>query len=297
MSRFTDEHAKMRLAADPPGRLSVWLIGACDFPDFREVSDLLRRECDLSTSHDVESALASFEKRVQPPELVIIALNWPRSTNQSQIEQLRRLAPLAGFVALAGTWCEGEPRTGRPPQGVRRLYWYEFAGWWQRQNELRAAGLCPEWAMPPGVALSGEPVQDNGVSSRGLIVLGVPWWETADALSDILRAAGYSVVWQRPAISHMLARGAAAGIWEGGQLNAREAKDLQFFCSRLGKDGAPVIALLDFPRFDSRELALASGAAAVIAKPWVNDHLMSTLQRVINNRRTIKSVPSVARAA
>jgi hypothetical protein len=77
-----------------------------------------------------------------------------------------------------------------------------------------------------------------------------------------------------------IVRGASCGIWDGGQINDREASDLGAFAQSLSRDGAPVIALLDFPRIDRYSAALKLGAATVLGKPWINADLVTTIQRL-----------------
>jgi AmiR/NasT family two-component response regulator len=83
-----------------------------------------------------------------------------------------------------------------------------------------------------------------------------------------------------------LVRGVAAGIWDGSQLDVREAHDLAKFCGRLARESAPVIALLDFPRRDRCEIARQAGAVVVLGKPWNNADLMTSLDVVIQNAPT-----------
>jgi hypothetical protein len=120
-------------------------------------------------------------------------------------------------------------------------------------------------------------------SPRGVVVLRTIFRATADALSDVLKNAGYATVWQPPYRRRPIVRGAVAGIWDGVQLCDDEAVDLAKFCSQLGADAAPVLAFLDFPRRDRVDQALAIGAAAVIAKPWLNSELIATIDELIAN--------------
>jgi hypothetical protein len=269
-------------------RPAVQLVGDVMHPDFRDVIVLLRDEAQLVAAGEVS------------PELIVVAQSRPGSFPRNKVAELRRSSPLAGIVALAGSWCEGETRTGKPWPGIERLYWYEFPAWWQRQAALRAEGLCPDWARPGesrlriSDCLQRAPLscglQIAAKQSRGLIAIRAGYGETADALADALRRAGYATVWQPPGRSVATIRGAVAGIWEGGQLNDRESDDLSSFCRRMASDSAPVIALLDFPRRDRVVHALRIGAAAVLSKPWLNVDLIATLQATIDR-------PTVARAA
>jgi hypothetical protein len=231
-------------------------------------------------------------------ELIIVAQSRPGAISEHHVHRLRRAVPLAGIVGLLGSWCEGETRTGRPWPGVPRLYWYEFPTWWQRQLALRAAGQCPDWARPVdfGFRISDCGSRDHNIQhpassfqhrapvSSGLIVIQTSQRDTADALSDVFRRAGFATVWQRPGLCAGIVRGATAGIWDGGQLDEREVEDLALFSRTLLSDAAPVIALLDFPRRDRVDRALQLGANAVLGKPWRNEALLAQLHALRENR-------------
>ncbi|MEX0642433.1 MAG: hypothetical protein WD468_07015 [Pirellulales bacterium] len=256
-------------------RPSVRLVGECDHPDFAEAIALVRA--------DAELALDAISRAC--PELIIVAQSRPGSIGSQSVEELRRAAPLAGVVGLLGSWCEGQARASRPTNDMLRLYWYQFATWWRRQLALRAAGHCPEWALPETISghLQLQGMQNsvlrtpNRVSS-GVISLSTPHWETADALADALQLAGLASVWEPPSRTAPVVHGITAGVWDGGQLDDGELKRLAAFCRRLARDSAPVIALLDFPRRDRCELARQAGTATVLGKPWNNAHLVVSLQ-------------------
>src|SRR5258705_5401329 len=172
------------LAVARPQPPVIQLVGETNHPDFRDAIDLLRSESRL---------ISSLEMR---PELIVVAQSRPDAICTNELNQLRRASPLAGIVALLGSWCEGETRTGRPVPGVGRLYWYEFPAWWRRQLQLRAANRCPDWARPP----IQSPRQHAPILPRsrsGLIVLRTHQRDSADALADALNQAGHSTAWQR----------------------------------------------------------------------------------------------------
>jgi hypothetical protein len=256
-----------------PGNIpAVQLVGEVDHPDFRDVIELLRTESRLITSAET------------PPELIVVAHSRPDVICAEQLHLLRRAAPISGIVALLGSWCEGETRTGRPWPGVGRLYWYEFATWWRRQTILRAAGRCPDWSRPANHLSLSEPGRPR--PRPGVIVLRTPQRDTADALADVCQHAGYSTAWQPAASPRNYIRGVAAGIWDGGQLSDTEAADLRQFCSQLARCAAPVLTLLDFPRRDRVDQANEIGTAAVLGKPYLNCDLLAALETItVDSRR------------
>jgi hypothetical protein len=221
------------------------------------------------------------------PELILMAQARPDEFSSRAIEMLRRHWPLAGIVGLLGSWCEGETRTGRPWPGVERLYWYEFPAWWRRQMALVRSGRCPDWARAAsgGVrcteyrVLSTEyEVRSRPLPSSGLVVIHGTRRDTAEAIDDVLQRAGFSTVWQKPGERLPVIRGAAAGIWVGGQLSEAETDQLRAFCRQMAYDGSPVIAMLDFPRRDRVDRAIKLGSATVMGMPWSNRALIATLQ-------------------
>jgi DNA-binding response OmpR family regulator len=124
-------------------------------------------------------------------------------------------------------------------------------------------------------------IRNSESTAHGLIVLRTHHRDTADALAEVFRRAGFATVWQRPGRAECVVRGATAGIWDGGQLSEREADDLGLFCRSLSGDAAPVIALFDFPRRDRVDRAFEIGATAVLGKPWPNDALLALLHTLL----------------
>jgi hypothetical protein len=261
----------------------VRLVGEVEHPDFRETVGLIRAQSRPLTAMD------------ESPDVMIVVQSRPGSVNPRIVETFRRTAPLAGVAAVVGSWCEGETRTGRPSPGVKRLYWYEFPGWWNRQLALRAAGKCPDWARPDGLpaqasnAQASERDANDCPPRRGLVSLYVAARETADAIAVVLQRAGFATAWQPHGASTPTIRGAIAGIWDGGQLNERESDDLSNYCRRLAAEGAPVVALLDFPRRDRVDRAVEIGVAAVLGKPWFNNELVERLQSLTEQRELVRA--------
>jgi CheY-like chemotaxis protein len=289
--------ATKTVAGAPP---MVWLVGDAGYADFREAIELLRATATVIPFADAAHAAADVNSSERHPDLILFAASRPGIMRVRDVERLRQCVPLAGMVALLGSWCEGEARTGRPVAGVLRCYWYDFPNWWRRQLAMRAAGSCPDWARPATADARDWPVNFSPQVhelSRGLIVLETTCWETGDVLSDLLRRDGYATVWVRPGGGSANVHGVAAGIWEGRQLDEPEVRRLSAFCQRLAKDGAPVIALADFPRRDRCEVAYQAGAANVMAKPWLNADLLATLEQLMQPRIGTDADQKFTRAA
>jgi hypothetical protein len=255
----------------------VWLFGDVDHGDFAEAVALVRATANVGPG---------------PPEVIVLAQSRPGAIRAREVERLRRSAPLAGVVSLLGSWCEGETRTGRPPAGVRRLYWYEFPNWWRRQISLRTAGRCPQWAR---VEDFGWRMADGGLK-LGRVAVSAESWETVAAIGNALSSSGAECVWCRSQLMDQSEQKFAAGLWVGGQLSEEESKRLARFCSHMAETDAPVVALLDFPRRDRIVIARQAGAAAVLGKPWLNVDLVTTLKYAVE-RSNVENLRPISDAA
>ena len=218
-----------------------------------------------------------------PPELVLLAQSHPGGNDQFDIERLRQLAPLTRVIVVAGSWCEGELRTGRPLTGVVRLYWYEFAAWWRAALERFARGETPPWAEPLTEVRAGHSIRlgsspnkrpIHGRAEKRMLAIDTTDFAAFEALSAGLTPLGWECFWRprhRPAPnsrSTTTHESPTAALWDGGQLDGEELENLANLCRRMTAQNAPVVALLDFPRAIHVEQAQSAGAAALLAKPY-----------------------------
>src|SRR5262245_6019486 len=97
-------------------RRRVVMIGDTQHVEFRAAADWLARHTDLQTAPCPDQELVS----VFQPDVVVMAQSRPAQWTRAAIEQLHAAAPLARLIALLGTWCEGETRTGRVIPGLIR---------------------------------------------------------------------------------------------------------------------------------------------------------------------------------
>jgi hypothetical protein len=261
MSELRPQVLTQRIALPP----ATMLVGDGSHSDFNDAVQLLRAESRLVDGVN------------QSPELIVICQTRPGTVHKHFVESLRRAAPLAGVVALVGSWCEGETRTGRPLPGVDRLYWHEFPSWWRRQLAFRAAGRCPDWARAASTRHS-EPGRPR--PRPAVITIRTDVRETAECLSEVLNRAGFATAWQRGRRGLGI-RGASAGVWVGGQLSEYEVADLRASCQMFAGAQGGVLAILDFPRRDSVDRAIKAGAAAVLGMPLRNADLIGTLDALL----------------
>ena len=173
-------------------------------------------------------------------------------------------------MAVLGTWCEGEVRTGKPWPGVIRTYWHQWPERFQRQWSAMQAGRATSWSMPAVASdedrlLAEDPARDAPRLS-GLWALVMRRWEMADMLADACDMAGVATVWWRP--GKVVPGGGASGlVWDATDGNPAELAELRTLVARFGS--APVIALLNFPRRAACAAIRDAGARSILGKPFM----------------------------
>ena len=248
-------------------------IGPWQSAEFAVALSAVEEQSSLRKFATAEAAFEMLSDAEVAPELILVAQPLPGTLGQSSVDRLQRLAPLARIVGVAGTWCEGELRTGSLPDGVFRLYWYELAPWWRASRRRWVAGICPAWSVPIDQPQAGRYVIDatiDDLTTPAMVAIETDDFAVFECLFDALAAAGAGAIWARENDSQQ----AIAGIWDGGQLNKRELQRLSRFCQRIE---GPVVALLDFPRAEHISQVCAAGAVAVFGKPYIVEEVLERL--------------------
>jgi DNA-binding NarL/FixJ family response regulator len=247
--------------------LSILLIGDAARREFRAACDWLSALGPLQQAADVDSAAAILADPQATADVVVMAQAYPGQFSHADIQRLRDLAPLARIVALLGSWCEGEMRTGKPWPATVRTYWHQWPACAELELRRLAEGRCSAWALPVTATDEERLLADAEQplpSGRGLIGIYSRNCAMADWLTASCQRCGYSTVWLRPPRRAQV-RGATAVIYDGSGEWGEEYDELRQLVASLAP--APVIVLLDCPRIDDYDRARAAGAAAVLSKP------------------------------
>ncbi|MCC6491637.1 MAG: hypothetical protein IT424_01300 [Pirellulales bacterium] len=278
----------------PPAWPPPWAVGPWHDREFA----LLRDELDPPQSWPVAASLEALLDDIQqqtPPPVVLLAQQRCGELSQGSVERLRAAAPLARIIVVAGSWCEGELRTGKPLAGVVRLYWHELPAWWRAAAAARVRGASPPWSEPlddlrsgycVSGAATGNPAAGPMPPDRGAIVIDTRDLAAFESLSAAVAHAGWSCHWrqrQKSATAQCDRQPPPRvdlGVWDGGQLGADELQQLNDFCRRPPVGRAPVLALLDYPRPEHGSLARAAGATAILGKPYQTALLIDELARL-----------------
>jgi hypothetical protein len=178
------------------------------------------------------------------PRAIVLFESRPGVVSPGDGERLRRRAPLAKLVAIAGSLCEGDRRAARQWQGVTRIYWHE------------APARLPAELGLPAAAKHG--------AHGGLAVICAATRGDYQALADACWAGGWRAAWHPPKKPANLRPGSVLVV-DGWQ--ALPAK----------RSPAPTLLLLPYPRSEDVVRAANLGIAHVLARPWRLADLVAAL--------------------
>lgn len=279
-----------RQPAHAHGTISALLIGEGHHREFRDSLAVVGCDAAVVRATNVSAACEMLTGGRLTPDIVIVEMPRPGHCRTDLIDKLVALTPLSRVLLLLGSWCEGEERTGCPWPGGRRIFWYDWLPQWQRELAAIRANRCPIWGLPvtttrEELLLNGTPESDPPETdpsesidaAAGLIVVSTRYYETADALSDAAQVRGYSTVWAQTAEAARQIRGASVAIWEGIDGGAHDVSQIGQLREAL-RD-VPIVAILDFPRFDCEKALRAAGMVGMVGKPFRLDDLFTRVEQ------------------
>lgn len=253
--------------------MRVLIVGDYAHPDFSVPRAWLQRNVDLAEAPTIQTALEHVRAMLMAPSTIVLAQSRPGQLSTHDVDVLHRAAPLARVVALLGTWCEGEPRSGHPWPGVPRVYWYQW------QTRLVRELTSPRLRVLPRTATPAEQlfqVMADIELGAGPIAIHTPQRASFEALADAVRMGGYSAAWCRPG-DPLLRQNVTAAIFDTTNVDAHVAHELARVAQQTRP--APLVVLIGYPRRYEIDQALAAGAATVVAKPFLVADLLGELAR------------------
>jgi hypothetical protein len=158
------------------------------------------------------------------------------------------------------------------------VYAHEFIARVGRQFELLERQSALDWAIPftrteEDRLLASSPICDQRFMAR--VAVFSDQRETASALCDLLRCAGYTVVDQR-------GDDVAVAVWDcPGDFTASQPS-FERLVARWPRTAK--IVLMGFPSVTDHAATLTCGAAAVVSKPFLIEDLLWQMRNCLIGR-------------
>ena len=260
--------------------MPVLLTGDYGRDEFAGPVAEIRRAADVFEIPCLRSAADWLKRGETSTELIVIAQARPGEFSAAEIDALHRYAPITPIVALLGTWCEGEMRSGSPWPGVTRIYWHQWADRFREEMASLDCGESGIWAQPL-TATAEERLLSSANSFHaelcGVVAVMSDDREMGDWLAAACRQRGMSaIVLRRPPASQLA--GVDVVLWDAGLATPEAVDDLR--ADILCFPGAVLLVLTNFPRLEDVDWFIRAGAEVVLSKPLaVADLFWSIRQR------------------
>lgn len=249
-------------------------MGHAEHAEFHAAVEMLAATSSLLHAPDVTAALEQLDADDTPLDVIVVAQPYSGAIRSDELAPLLTRAPLARVLVLAGSWCEGESRSGQPIPGALRILWHQWPARWMQDLARFEEGACPAWSLPvtatedDRVFLSAdEPLAP--LTGRLAIVAYEP---TAGWLADVGRGLGLDVQILSPRATFSAERTACdLVIFEVESLHCESPETASSWAEHWRS--VPLIGVCNFPRLEAREQWLHAGVKVLLAQPISLDDL------------------------
>ena len=222
-------------------------------------------------------------------DLVILAASRREQFSHEWVESIRGKLSPTPIVALLGTWCEGEQRSGEPWPAVQRVYWHQWRGRFDFfLRQLESDEVC-DWQLPPTAnqadKLMNLSAKDTyGFSDRRLIV-GVSAVSDIQyqMIADASHPFGAETYWiQRQQWDGSTDEQLSLVIVDADTWNHEVQARVLWLRNDLKID-SPIVLLLNFPRQSDLSAVHAMGITEVVSKPFQLSDLALAAERAVDS--------------
>ena len=271
----------------------IWIVGDGQHAHFVAPLAWLIEHAICSSFATATSAVTAFHEsgKASDPAAVLLVQSRPGQISSRHVERLYAHMPLTRFVGLAGPWCEGEGRTGRPWPGVVRVPWRDWRWRLPRELDLSAAEQSTGVRLPR-IATEADRLQQSMANLTGLRFVGnVELITTSRVTYGAWQPALQLLGVRAFCPSHRIAAESQADLqiidgWDNVAMAAESAD------SASASTAPPRILLLHFPRPDDVTRAASLGIAAVLAQPMLLTDLAAALDGLVGRASSSACQPA-----
>ena len=236
------------------------------------------------TLRPLESIIQENQDANDQFDAVVVALSRRNRFPKIELEKLVHQFVNTPVIALCGSWCEGEERSGQPVAGMIRVYWHQWAGRFEAFMNQVKSNAPHSWQLPK---ISNE--ADRILLDRNAAI-EIQFHETNIGISANSQD-GFSM------LQTALEDPQRQTVWLENCLNANEltfsaicidANSLDELTEkriRLIKEShpcTPLILVSNFPRRSEFERASQLGVLEVVSKPFNLTDLQFAIWRCVH---------------
>ena len=229
---------------------------------------------------DVHLTDASFD-------LIVLAASRRDQFTHEWVESIRGKALPTPLVALMGTWCEGEHRSGEPWPGVQRIYWHQWQGRFARFVEQLASNQVCDWQLPAtannadiatNFDLKNITEAYNSDLNVGVSAMSDTHYQM---IVDASKKISTNIQWlEREQWAASTPQEISLLVVDADSWNQHVQARIQWLRQDLAID-APIVLLLNFPRQSDSAAVKASGISEVVSKPFQLSDFALAIERAL----------------
>ena len=264
-----------------PASPKVLLVGDYWHSDFRTL--IANPDCattlvpaeQLSDEHLADSSF----------DLAILAAARRDQFSHEWIETIRcKLAPTP-LVAMLGSWCEGEQRSGEPWPGIQRVYWHQWRNRFDFFLKQLASDQICDWHLPATANHADAVINPNLKNTFAINESKMPVGVSAvsemhyQMVADSLQFFEAKPCW----IEHRQWEDSGIAqpsliVVDGDSWNQELKSRIDWLRNDLKID-SPIVQLLNFPRPSNLPAMHTAGITAVVSKPFQLSDLALAIER------------------
>ena len=238
---------------------------------------------------EVPVTLVPFEKAKTLSDsnfdLVVIAQARRGQHSADEVQHLQTIFATTPIVALLGSWCEGESRSGTPWPGVPRVYWHQWEGQYQKfASQLEQQEITDWHAARTSTAADRVLKSKTDVSPNSVNCVAVSAWTNQQhaMVADAINSFGWTSCWVERAVWNSETSSAVdAIVIEADSWNADLANRIKWVQRQVAN--APMVLILNYPRPNELEVIKAAGISEVVSKPFELNQLKTAILRAIES--------------
>ena len=217
-------------------------------------------------------------------QAVLLAQARPDQYTHEDIEILQEKFPTIPVVALVGSWCEGELRSGNPAPGSLRIYWHQWQGRYDTFAHEFNQSHISNWHMPR-TAIEEDRIQavtsNFGYDSSNRkydVGISAHTRDGYEMVAETLCEFGFSVCWLEG--PHQTPEKVDAVCINSNSLTGNlKTTILQ---TRRKLNDTPIVVLMNFPRKAEVDAARELGVDEIVSKPYQLADLKFAIERALN---------------
>ena len=219
-------------------------------------------------------------------DIVVLAASRRHQFSHEWVESIRGKASPTPLVALMGTWCEGEQRSGEPWPGVQQVYWHQWQNRFDRFIQQLTSDQVCDWQLPATANHADSVVNFDSTSvSTSRLTVGISAVSDMhfQMLADAAQTVAAKTVWIEgqhfhPAVLDQL----SLVIVDADSWNHDVQARIQWLRTDLKID-TPIVLLLNFPRQSDLQALNAVGISEVVSKPFQLSDFALAVERAVES--------------